>query len=104
MRVASYRAGKETSWGVVVGDHVSDASRKSTAQHFSTDLIPERRHAVRNHDRVRRQGWGGRAGPTCSVSSPPRRRARGFGKPDIEAISAEGVNGDSRYPRELLIR
>ena len=27
MRVASYRAGEETSWGVVVGDHVSDANQ-----------------------------------------------------------------------------
>ena len=27
MRVASYRAGGETSWGVVVGDHVSDANQ-----------------------------------------------------------------------------
>jgi len=27
VRVASYRAGEETSWGVVVGDHVSDANQ-----------------------------------------------------------------------------
>jgi 2-keto-4-pentenoate hydratase/2-oxohepta-3-ene-1,7-dioic acid hydratase in catechol pathway len=27
VRVATYRAGNETSWGVVIGDHVSDASQ-----------------------------------------------------------------------------
>ncbi len=39
MRVASYRAGKETSWGVVVGDHVSDASRLNGSPHTVRDLL-----------------------------------------------------------------
>jgi len=28
VRVASYRSGEETSWGVVVGDHVSDSRQR----------------------------------------------------------------------------
>src|SRR5712691_7897706 len=39
MRVASYRAGEETSWGVVVGDHVSDASQINGAPHTVRELL-----------------------------------------------------------------
>lgn len=39
MRIASYRAGKETSWGVVVGDHVSDASQLNSAPHTVRELL-----------------------------------------------------------------
>src|SRR5256885_15437264 len=39
MRIASYRAGKETSWGVVVGDHVSDANQLNGVPHTVRDLL-----------------------------------------------------------------
>ncbi len=39
MRVASYRAGEETSWGVVVRDHVSDASQINGAPHTVRELL-----------------------------------------------------------------
>ena len=39
MRVASYRAGQETSWGVVVGDHVSDARQVNGVPHTVRDLL-----------------------------------------------------------------
>ena len=39
MRVASYRAGKESSWGVVVGDHVSDASQLNGSPHSVRELL-----------------------------------------------------------------
>ena len=39
MRVASYRAGKETSWGVVVGDHVSDAGQLNGAPATVRELL-----------------------------------------------------------------
>ena len=39
MRVASYRASNETSWGVVVGDHVSDASRLNGSPHTVRELL-----------------------------------------------------------------
>ncbi len=39
MRVASYRAGEETSWGVVIGDHVSDARQLNSAPHTVRELL-----------------------------------------------------------------
>src|SRR5438309_8488153 len=39
MRIASYRAGEETSWGVVVGDHVSDANQLNGVRHTVRDLL-----------------------------------------------------------------
>jgi len=39
VRVASYRAGQETSWGVVVGDHVSDARQLNGAPHTVRELL-----------------------------------------------------------------
>jgi 2-keto-4-pentenoate hydratase/2-oxohepta-3-ene-1,7-dioic acid hydratase in catechol pathway len=39
MRIASYRAGKEQSWGVVVGDHVSDASQLNASPHTVRELL-----------------------------------------------------------------
>ncbi len=39
MRVASYRAGKETSWGVVVGDRVSDASQLNGSPDSVRELL-----------------------------------------------------------------
>jgi 2-keto-4-pentenoate hydratase/2-oxohepta-3-ene-1,7-dioic acid hydratase in catechol pathway len=39
VRVASYRAGKETSWGIVVGDHVSDARQLNQAPHTVRELL-----------------------------------------------------------------
>jgi 2-keto-4-pentenoate hydratase/2-oxohepta-3-ene-1,7-dioic acid hydratase in catechol pathway len=39
VRVATYRAGNETSWGVVVGDHVSDARQISRAPHTVRELL-----------------------------------------------------------------
>ena len=39
MRIASYRAGKETSWGVVVGDQVSDARQLNQAPHTVRELL-----------------------------------------------------------------
>jgi 2-keto-4-pentenoate hydratase/2-oxohepta-3-ene-1,7-dioic acid hydratase in catechol pathway len=39
VRVASYRAGEETSWGVVVGDHVSDANQLNGVPHTVRDLL-----------------------------------------------------------------
>ena len=39
MRVASYRAGKETSWGVVIGDHVSDARQLNQAPLTIRELL-----------------------------------------------------------------
>src|SRR2546423_2773651 len=39
MRIASYRAGEETSWGVVVGDHVSDANQLNGVPHTVRGLL-----------------------------------------------------------------
>jgi len=39
VRVASYRAGNETSWGVVVGDHVSDARQLNQAPLTVCELL-----------------------------------------------------------------
>ena len=39
MRLASYRAGKETSWGVVIGDHVSDARQLNQAPLTIRELL-----------------------------------------------------------------
>ena len=39
MRVASYRAGEETSWGVVIGDHISDARQLNSAPHTVRELL-----------------------------------------------------------------
>jgi len=39
VRVASYRAGEETSWGVVIGDHVSDARQLNSAPHTVRELL-----------------------------------------------------------------
>jgi len=39
VRVATYRAGEETSWGVVVGDHVSDARQLNQAPLTVRELL-----------------------------------------------------------------
>jgi 2-keto-4-pentenoate hydratase/2-oxohepta-3-ene-1,7-dioic acid hydratase in catechol pathway len=39
VRVASYRAGEETSWGVMVGDQVSDANQLNGVPHTVRDLL-----------------------------------------------------------------
>jgi len=39
VRVATYRAGEETSWGVVVGDHVSDARQLNQAPLTIRELL-----------------------------------------------------------------
>jgi len=44
VRVASYRAGKETSWGIVVGDHVSDAGQLNGAPPTVRDLLDSSDH------------------------------------------------------------
>jgi 2-keto-4-pentenoate hydratase/2-oxohepta-3-ene-1,7-dioic acid hydratase in catechol pathway len=45
VRVASYRAGEETSWGVVVGDHVSDARELPSEPRAVRELLESADHS-----------------------------------------------------------
>jgi 2-keto-4-pentenoate hydratase/2-oxohepta-3-ene-1,7-dioic acid hydratase in catechol pathway len=45
VRVASYRVGQETSWGVVSGDHVSDASQLKGAPRAVRELVDSADHS-----------------------------------------------------------
>jgi 2-keto-4-pentenoate hydratase/2-oxohepta-3-ene-1,7-dioic acid hydratase in catechol pathway len=45
VRVASYRSGEETSWGVVVGDHVSDAHQLNGVPHTVRELLESPDHS-----------------------------------------------------------
>jgi 2-keto-4-pentenoate hydratase/2-oxohepta-3-ene-1,7-dioic acid hydratase in catechol pathway len=45
VRVASYRAGQETSWGVVVGDHVSDARQLGSEPRTVRELLESPDHS-----------------------------------------------------------
>ncbi|MDQ2913745.1 MAG: fumarylacetoacetate hydrolase family protein [Chloroflexota bacterium] len=45
MRVASYRSGEETSWGVVVGDHVSDVRELGSEPRTIRELLESPDHS-----------------------------------------------------------
>ena len=45
MRVATYRAGQETSWGVVNGDHVSDARQINGAPRTVREMLESADHS-----------------------------------------------------------
>ena len=45
MRVASYRAGEETSWGVISGDHVSDARELGSQPRTVRELLESPDHS-----------------------------------------------------------
>ena len=45
MRIASYRAGEETSWGVIRGDQVSDARQLGSEPHTVRELLESPDHS-----------------------------------------------------------